>query len=94
MPLRREVGGLIEQAQELLGGNHQDAEHQMGVHLGRAAHPHLASTVVVLQQTVDPLGLAARLIAFGFVGRKLALLPPPGIVVEMAHALLDGTPHG
>ena len=70
----------MEQAQELLGGDHQDAEHQMGVHLGSAAHAHMASAMVVLQQTVDPLRLAACLVAFGLMRGKFDLLSPSGVV--------------
>ena len=57
----------------------------MGVHLGGATHPHVAATVVVFQQAVDPLRLAARLVALGFVRRKFALLPPSGVVVDQRH---------
>ena len=68
----------MEQTQELLGGNDENAEHQMGVHLGSAAHEHMVPPVVILilKQPVDPLRLAARLVAFGFMRGKFDLLPP------------------
>jgi hypothetical protein len=39
----------MEQAQKLLSGHQQDAEHEMGVHLGSAEQSPMAPTVVVLQ---------------------------------------------
>lgn len=57
----------------------------MGVHLGGATHPHMAPTVVILQQAVDTLRLAARLVAIGFVRRKFDLLSPSGVVVDQRH---------
>lgn len=54
----------------------------MGVNLGGAANTQMVPTVVALQQTVDPLRLATRLVALGFVRRKGDLLPLPGIVVD------------
>jgi len=72
----------MEQTQDLLGGNDENAEHLMGVHLGSAAHPYMASAVVALQQTVDPLRLGACFVALGLVRGKFDLLPPSCVVVD------------
>jgi len=47
-----------------------------------AANPDMASAVMVLQLAVDPFGLTAGRVAFGFMRRKRDLLAAPGIVVN------------
>ena len=83
--VERFAGGaerLIEQAQDLLCGDHQDAEHEVGVHLGRPAHAHMTSAVVVLQLAVGPLDLAARLVALGLMRGEVDFLAPPRVVID------------
>ena len=46
--------GLMEQTRDLLGVDFQDAERQMGVHLGSPTQLYMPSAVVALQQTVTP----------------------------------------
>jgi hypothetical protein len=50
--------------------------------LGAPRTRNVATTVVVLQQAVDPFRLAARLVALGFMRCKFDLLAPPGNLVD------------
>ena len=83
--VERFAGGarrLIEQAQDLLCRNHQDAEHQVGVNLVRPTYAHMTPAMVVLQLAVGPLDLAARLIALGLMRREVDLFASPWVVID------------
>lgn len=73
---------LTQKTESLPCGDDQDAEHQVGLHLGRTPHPHMTPATGIFQGTVDPLRLAARLVPLGLMRRKFDLLPSPWVMVD------------
>ena len=45
--------------EELVGEESEDAEHDVQMHLGMTAYPHLPPTKLVLKTGVDPLAYTA-----------------------------------
>ena len=53
--MRSAVDSLRDQAQNLIGGRRDDAEHRMAHQLGIASHPNRPPAELVLQACVHPL---------------------------------------
>ena len=54
--------GSGEHSEHLLGGDDQQAEGQVRRHLDRAAHAHVASSVLFVQMGVDPFDRSALVV--------------------------------
>jgi len=72
----------LQEPEELHCRYRDQHEHQMRHHLGRPAHSHKSSTIIVLQIRVDPLGRAAIPKAHRLRWIHLFLFSSPGVGID------------
>jgi len=51
--------------EELISEESEEAEHQVEVHLGMPSHPHLPSSELIFQSSVDPFTDAPLMVTPG-----------------------------
>src|SRR5659263_131441 len=72
----------FQESEELRCRYRNQPEHQMRHNLGRPAHSHEPSAIIVLQIRVDPLGRAAIPETHRLGWIHLFLLSPPGVGID------------
>lgn len=83
LEMRRSLS--LSQSHQLIGGQSQDAKHQMAHHFGIAPDPQMFAAELILEPRIAAFGNGALVIANGFRRGEFDLLTPARVVVNQGN---------
>jgi len=79
------VSRALSQSDQLVGGQHQHAEHQMTHHLGGTLDHDMVAAGLVLEACIAAVGDGALVVADGFVRIEFDLRSLAGVAIDQRH---------